>query len=157
MTTCKPVKVFFQNLPAQPRNSTHIGGRILTPLARAFKDDIQERLERTKLRNHFQACTAIKLFLTAYTPYETFVTKAGIVSKTSIDFDAHKLLIDEVSKFFGFNDGLITEFEYEKKPIDGPWCFEITIIDWSNEVCLSPLPEDTVSGTLSSQGYLILN
>lgn len=153
----KPLKLFFLNLPPQPRNATHMMGKTLTPLARAFKDDIQERMERTGLKDYFKESTAIKLFLTVYTPVETFLTKENNLSKTSIDFDAHKLFIDEISKYFGFNDGLISEFEYEKTPIEGCWCFKITIMDWSNEVCLVPLKEDTVTGTASSQGYHILN
>lgn len=152
-----PVKLFFQNLPAQPRNSTHMANHRLNDLARAFQDDIRERMSRTELKAHFDKCTAIKLFLTPYTPVETFLTKENKVSKTSIDFDAHKLLIDEVSKYFGFNDGLVTEFEFEKRPIEGSWCFEVVIMDWSEEVCLMPLKEDTVIGTLSSRGYHILN
>lgn len=152
----KPLKIFFQNLPAQPRNSTHMGGRILSPLARAFQDDIRERMERTNLKDYFHQSTAIKLFLTVWTPSEIFLKLDGNLSKTSIDFDAHKLFIDEISKYFGFNDGLVSEFEYEKKPIEGSWCFEVVIMDWSNEVCLQPQKEDTVIGIANSQGFLIL-
>ena len=152
-----PLKLFFQNLPPQPRNSTHMANHRLTDLARAFKDDIQERMARTGLKEHFAESTAIKLFLTVYTPVETYLTKDNKLSKTSIDFDAHKLFIDEIAKYFGFNDGLIVEFEYDKSPIEGSWCFKVTIMDWSNEVCLKPLQEDTVTGILSSQGYRILN
>lgn len=153
-----PIRLFFQNLPPQPRNSTHMMGKTLTPLARAFKDDIQERMERTGLKDYFKESTAIKLFLTVWTCEETFFTKENKLSKTSIDFDAHKLFIDEVSKYFGFNDGLIIEFEYEKRPIEGSWCFEVVIMDWSSEVCPSQVAkEDTVIGIRSSQGYHILN
>lgn len=96
--TLKPVKLFFQNLPPQPRNSTHMGNHRLTPLANAFKDDIRERMERTNLKDYFKECTAIKLFLTVYTSLEIFLTLEGNVSKTSIDFDAHKLFIDEIDR-----------------------------------------------------------
>lgn len=156
-TLVPPVKLFFQNLPPQPRNGTHMGNHRLTPLANAFKDDITERMERTKLKDGFKNCTSIKLFLTVYTPIEIFVTLDGNVSKTSIDFDAHKLLIDQIAKYFGFNDGLIVEFEFDKRPIEGSWCFEVTIMDWSNEVCLHPQQESTVIGIASSRGYHILD
>lgn len=153
----EPLKLFFQNLPAQPRNATHMGNHRLTPLANAFKDDIRERMESLGLKDYFKESKAIKLFLTVLTPVETYLTKENNLSKTSIDFDAHKLFIDEVSKYFGFNDGLISEFEFEKTPIDGSWCFKVTIMDWSNEVCLTPQNEDTVIGIVNSQGYHILN
>lgn len=154
----KPLKLFFLNLPPQPRNATHMMGKTLTPLARAFKDDIQERMERTGLKDYFKESTAIKLFLTVVTPSETFYTKENNLSKTSIDFDAHKLLVDEISKYFGFNDGLIVEFEFEKRPITGCWCFEIVIMDWSNEVCdLKPENEPTYVQRKRDQGYVILD
>jgi hypothetical protein len=132
-------------------------GTILTELARACKDDIQERLEKLKLRDYFKGAKAIKCLLTVYTPKETYLTANGDLSKTSIDFDAHKLFMDEISKYFGFNDGLICEFEFDKQPIDGCWCFGVVIMDWSSEVCLVPLKEDIVIGTLSSQGYQVLS
>jgi hypothetical protein len=132
-----------------------MGGKILTPLARAFKDDIQERMERSKLKDHFKDALALKLDVTVWTPQETFFTKDGKVSKTSIDFDAHKLFIDEVSKYFGFNDGLIVNFWYDKRPIEGSWLFQVEIMEIDKVWQIHK--EDTVIGTLSSQGYHILD
>jgi hypothetical protein len=127
----KEVKLVLRNLPPQPRNATHqktSQGIRLSDMARAFQEDIRERLSRTGKRDLFRDCESLTLTFIVYTPVDQFLTKSGQLSKTSIDLDAHKLFLDELAKYFGFNDGLVWDFNPIKLPIEGDeWVFKVHI------------------------------
>lgn len=123
----KELKIIFKNLPPQPRNATHENHR-LTDIARAYQDDIRDRLKKTGKKGFFSDCEAVIIDLTIYTPASQFLTQEKKLSKTSIDFDAHKLFIDEIAKFFDFNDGLVWDAKIMKLPIEGDeWVFKLKI------------------------------
>lgn len=127
----KEVKFVLRNLPPQPRNATHEKtprGIRLSDLAKAFQDDIRERLNSYGHRDLFKNCESICVSFVIYTPVGSFLTKDGKLSKTSIDLDAHKLFLDELAKHFGFNDGLIWDFNPIKLPVEGDeWWFKVHI------------------------------
>lgn len=152
----KEVKLLFVNLPPQPRNATHEKtprGIRLSDMAKAFQDDIRNRLATTKRENYFSSCKALQVEIVVYTPEDNFYTKEKNLSKTSVDCDAHKLFLDELARFFGFNDGLIWDFNVIKLPIQGDeWCFKVKITGED----VSQWPVNTVSGIPSSPESLTL-
>lgn len=154
----KEVKILFRNLPPQPRNATHEKtqyGIRLSDMATAFQDDIRERLSHTCKRNLFKDCSSVVLTFTVFTPLDFFLTKDYNLSKTSIDLDAHKLFLDEIAKYFGFNDGLVWDFNPIKLPIEGDeWWFKVHIIGEEK----TEWPVVSIATLISSStGYQILN
>lgn len=153
----KEVKILFRNLPPQPRNATHEKtprGIRLSDMAVAFQDDIRERLATTGKKDLFKDCTSVTLTFTVFTPLSHFLTKNYNLSKTSIDLDAHKLFLDEIAKYFGFNDGLIWDFNPIKLPIEGDeWCFKVHIVGEEN----TKWPVHTVTQILNLTEYQVLN
>lgn len=127
----KEVRFVLVNLPPQPRNQTHEKtprGIRLSDMAKAFQDDIRGRLANFGKKNYFERCDSLTVSFTIYTPKAQFFTREGKLSKTSIDLDAHKLFLDELAKHFGFNDGLIWDFNPIKLPIEGEdWAYEVRI------------------------------
>lgn len=125
------VELFFKNLPPQPRNATHEKtkfGMRLSDMAVAYQDDIRTRLAKTNKKDCFKECDAVSMTVTIYTPVSHFLTEKKKLSKTSIDLDAHKLFLDELAKYFGFNDGIVWDINYIKLPVDGDeWCFKVDI------------------------------
>lgn len=153
----KEIKILFENLPPQPRNATHEKtkyGIRLSDMAQAFQEDIRERLSRTGKRDLFKDCESIVLSFTLFTPLADFLTKDGKLSKTSIDLDAHKLFLDELAKYFGFNDGLVWDFNPIKLPIEGDqWFVSVHIIGEEK----ASWRVHTSTGIRNLPGYQILN
>lgn len=85
-------------------------------------------MSSTGKKDYFANCCSITLTFTVFTPVKEFLTKDNKLSKTSIDLDAHKLFLDELAKYFGFNDGLVWDFNPIKLPIEGDeWVFKVHI------------------------------
>lgn len=156
----KEVKILFENLPPQPRNATHEKtqyGIRLSDMAKAYQDDIRERLETTRKKNYFKDCESLTCEITVFTPVSQFLTKDNKLSKTSVDVDAHKLFLDELAKFFGFNDGLIWDFTLIKLPIQGEqWYFKVTLIGEEKTLWEHLESPDNLTQRESKKGFLIL-
>lgn len=153
----KEIKLVLRNLPPQPRNDTHEKtkyGIKLSDMAVAFQEDIRERLASYGKRGFFSGCESITCSFIVYTPVAHFLTKDDRLSKTSIDLDAHKLFLDEIAKHFGFNDGLIWDFNPIKLPVEGDeWIFKLHITGEER----TTWPVNTVTQILSSPGFQTLS
>lgn len=153
----KEVKFILANLPPQFRNATHEKtkyGIRLSDMAKAFQDDIRERLTHTRKRDLFKNCDSIVLTFIVFTPMDIFLTKDDKLSKTSGDLDAHKLFLDELAKYFGFNDGLVWDFNVLKLPVEGDeWHFKVHIIGEEN----TKWPVNTYTGIRNLQGFQVLD
>lgn len=132
------IKFLISNLPPQPRNSSHTlrqvvrGGKVQhfmgkTEMALMFEKDLTHRLSRLAKEN-LTGLDYLEYALVVGTPSKEFWTAKNEVSKTSIDFDAHKVFTDVVAKELGFNDGQIVCHQYMKVPVESPyWYFAVSI------------------------------
>lgn len=153
------IKVFFRNLPPMPRNNSHIKtrhGYILSDMARMFKEDVTARLASVQWDEYFNKAKEMAVTVVVHTPKEKYFTKEEVLSKTSIDMDAHKCLLDCIADFFKFNDGIISDFRVVKTPIDGDWCFEIELNEIEPEITNPLMTEVKTILNLSKQGFVIL-
>lgn len=163
----KTTKFVIYNLPPMPRNQSHAlvnqrltGGKtvprmIKTPMATAFEKDLEFRLR--KVLKDFQEYDYFEYIIMVGVPEKEFWTAKNKVSKTSVDFDAHKMFTDVVARCHDFNDGQICEHRFLKTPVEGSqWHFAVSITAYNSheKVKSCPLPE--FKQTLSDLGYQAL-
>jgi hypothetical protein len=158
----------IQNLPPMPRNQSHalvsqrIGGgktvprMIKTPMALAFEKDLEFRLRKCP-GELFAGYDWFKYTLISGIPSNEFWTAKGQVSKTSVDFDAHKMFTDTVARVHKFNDGQICEHHFLKVPVEGPqWHFAVKIESYNSKEKAQTCTLKDFLTTLSSHGFQTL-
>lgn len=121
-----------------PRNRSHMVARNMltkTPLARAFEEDLSDRLNKMDqkmfqdFKKHFNPkLHYISIQYIIYTPEEELFTKDGRVSHRAVDTDAHKLMQDIIFKHMKIDDSAIRYSSYST-PVsgDGNWNYFIII------------------------------
>lgn len=98
-----------------------------TELALLFEKDLSQRLKRIR-KEDLSGFDYFEYSLIVGTPAKEFWTVKGEVSKTSVDFDAHKVFTDVVARECSFNDGQIVFHPFMKIPINSPyWYFAVSI------------------------------
>lgn len=129
--------VRLENLPPMPRNqeNTLSRGRIIkTEKGRQFKKAVPRRFEhyleeRVEFMKDYDPKTEIlAVTLIVESPVDLLITKAGTVSKSSVDWDAHKSLWDCFSDFIGVDDSQFMDVRIVKTASDNfLWNFEFRV------------------------------
>lgn len=158
------VRFLIKNLPPQPRNNSHTlrkvfrGGKEVhfmgkTEMALLFAKDLASRLKRL-MKKDFAGCDYFEYALIVGTPAKEFWTAKNEVSKTSIDFDAHKVFTDVIAEECGFNDGQIVCHSYLKVPVDSPyWYFAVQIVGAKAKEFVTTYSKDEFINMLTEKGY----
>lgn len=138
----------LNNLPAMPRNRSHalMKGRLIkTQLARAFDEDLTERLDAFResfdffRRQYDEKNHALKIHVIVQTPRETLFTKKGTISQNSVDADAHKLLFDRISDAIDIDDSAFCRWHVDKVLSPNEfWNFKVTIETFLKEELHGP-------------------
>lgn len=127
-----------------------------TELALMFEKDLTHRLKKVK-REDFTGYDYFEYQLIVGTPAKEFWTAKGEVSKTSIDFDAHKVFTDVVAEVMGFNDGQIVFHPFLKIPIDSPyWFFAVGLKACKAKDVVQTWNEKEFMKSMEDLGYQIL-
>ena len=165
MALVKSVRFLIKNLPPQPRNNSHTlrknsrtGHHFMgkTELALMFEKDLTQRLKQLK-KEDFAGLDYFEYSLVVGTPSKEFWTVKKEVSKTSIDFDAHKVFTDVVAKECDFNDGSIVFHSFLKVPVDTVyWSFAVGIKATHSKDILKTYEWEEFIQKMKEQGYQIL-
>jgi hypothetical protein len=124
------VKISFQidNLEPCPRNRSHtvvVRGKfaqnIKTEAARSYEQAIRFHLDRIPTVKEFsQKFDKNKHQISAtfhhFTP--DFYTATGKISENSVDFDAHKVLVDTVCDYIGIDDAYFSDARITKQYLE---------------------------------------
>jgi hypothetical protein len=167
MASTKEVKFVIRNIPPQPRNKSHTirkvnrGGKDVpflgkTEMAVMFEKDLVQRLLQLN-KVDFAGFDYFEYCLVVGTPSREFWTEKKEVSKTSIDFDAHKVFTDVVAKECYFNDGQIVFHSYMKVPVDSPyWYFAVSIKAGRARDFMRDYGKEEFIQLLAEKGYQVL-
>lgn len=158
------ISFVIKNLPPQPRNSSHTlrkvnrGGKDIhfmgkTELALMFEKDLTHRLKRL-LKKEFAGFDYFEYSLVVGTPAKEFWTVKNEVSKTSIDFDAHKVFADVIARECGFNDGQIVCHYFLKVPVNSQfWYFAVKIAGCKASTIVRTYEQTEFLNLLEEKGY----
>ena len=146
----------IKNLPPMPRNRSHMVARnmlIKTPLARAFEEDLFDRLKKmdqTMFESFKKQFDPKKHYITAqyiiYTPEDELFTKDGRISHRAVDTDAHKLMQDVIFKHMKIDDALIRYSSYST-PVSGDG-------NWNYFIIINTAPLEYLRGAVGIEGDL---
>lgn len=127
-----------------------------TELALMFEKDLTQRLQRV-IKKDLSGYDYFEYGLVVGTPVKEFWTVKGEVSKTSIDFDAHKVFTDVVANVCGFNDGQIVFSPFLKVPVDSTyWFFAVSIKAAKAKDIIKTYETLEFINKLEAEGYQIL-
>jgi hypothetical protein len=124
------MNISFQidNLEPCPRNRSHtvvVRGKfaqnIKTEAARSYEQAIRFHLDRiTGIQEFSQKFDKNKHQITAvfhhFTP--VFYTTAGKINENSVDFDAHKVLVDTICDYVGIDDAYFSDARITKQYLE---------------------------------------
>ncbi len=131
------------DLPPMPRNRSHqltVAGRrpmnIKTQLCREFEKDLTHRLLefekgfKTFKQIFIPSKNYVSLDVVVFTPGESLFTRENTISARSVDFDAHKVMVDTVFRSLDMDDKVVRKFSiFTPESHDGNWnyTFGLTI------------------------------
>lgn len=163
----KKISFLIKNLPPQPRNSSHTLRKVRragkevhfmgkTEMALMFEQDLVFRLKKLK-KEDFSGLDYIEYHLIVGTPAKEFWTAKKEVSKTSIDFDAHKVFADVIARECNFNDGQIVHHKFLKLPVESQfWFFGVTINACKSSEVVETWTQENFMTTMSNNGFQTL-
>lgn len=118
-----------------------------------FEKDLTQRLKRLN-KEDFAGLDYYEYSLVVGTPSKEFWTAERKVSKTSIDFDAHKVFTDVIAKECNFNDGQIVFHSYIKVPVESPyWFFAVSILATKSKDVLMTYTVEEFEERLTKEGF----
>lgn len=118
------INIYIKDLHPCPRNKSHTivrGMLIKTKLARLFEESLRKELEMW--REEFEKFNklydkdrhGVGVDVAIASPRNRLITKKGNISKTSIDWDAHKVFWDVIHKeFLKIDDSQVVDIRLKK-------------------------------------------